>query len=165
LTPALKPLVAALALTALAAPAGAQAIVTERNISLSLALVIAATALDSCSNSGYHVAVTVLDRAGRVSVVLRDTAASLNTLEGSQRKAFTARTFRMSSDAFAKRVLSNPELTGQRDYTGVILLGGGLPIKVGDDVIGAVGVSGATGAGKDEICAQAGLDKVADQLK
>ncbi len=163
MSPVSKTLSAAFITAALAAPACAQGVVTEHNVSLGLSLAIAEGAIDSCSKMGYHVAVTVLDRAGRVSVVLRDTAASLNTLEGSQRKAFTARTFGISSDAFAKRVLSHPELTGQRDYTGVILLNGGLPIKAGDEVIGGVGVSGSPG--KDEVCAQAGLDKAADQLK
>src|SRR5271157_5534715 len=102
-----KAMMAASAVAALAAPAHAQGVVTERNVSLGLALTIAQGAMESCTKSGFHVAVTVLDRAGRVSVVLRDTDASLNTLEGSQRKAFTARTFRISSDAFAKRVLGN----------------------------------------------------------
>ena len=45
----------------------------------------------------------------------------------------------------------------------VIAIPGGLPIKVGADVIGGVGVSGSPGV--DEPCVQAGLDKVADQLK
>jgi uncharacterized protein GlcG (DUF336 family) len=40
-----------------------------------------------------------------------------------------------------------------------------LPIKVGDEVIGAVGGSGVPGGEKDEACSKAGLDKVADQLK
>jgi uncharacterized protein GlcG (DUF336 family) len=40
-----------------------------------------------------------------------------------------------------------------------------LPIKLGEEVIGAVGVSGSPGGDKDEACAKAGLDKVADQLK
>jgi uncharacterized protein GlcG (DUF336 family) len=45
----------------------------------------------------------------------------------------------------------------------VIAIPGGLPIKVGDDVIGGAGASGSPGV--DEPCVQAGLDKIADQLK
>jgi uncharacterized protein GlcG (DUF336 family) len=56
-----------------------------------------------------------------------------------------------------------PETAGSIHYTRVLALAGGLPIKVGTDVIGAVGVSGTPG--KDDVCAQAGIDKVADQLK
>jgi uncharacterized protein GlcG (DUF336 family) len=85
-------------------------------------------------------------------------------MENSQRKAYTARTFRMSSGEFAQRVKDNPTLSAVH-LTGVIAAQGALPIKVGDDAIGAVGVSGAPGGEKDEACAKAGLDKVADQLK
>ena len=60
-------------------------------------------------------------------------------------------------------MLDNPVSTGSRLYTRVLALDGFLPIKVGDDVVGAVGVSGSPG--KDDICSQAGIDKVADQLR
>ena len=85
-------------------------------------------------------------------------------MENSQRKAYTARTFRIPSGEFAQRVKDNPT-TGAVHLTGVIAAQGALPIKVGDEVIGAVGVSGAPGGEKDEACSKAGIDKVADQLK
>jgi uncharacterized protein GlcG (DUF336 family) len=47
----------------------------------------------------------------------------------------------------------------------VIANQGGLPIKFGDETIGGIGISGAPGGDKDEACAKAALDKVADQLK
>lgn len=56
-----------------------------------------------------------------------------------------------------------PETVGSRQYTRVLALAGGLPIKAGNEVVGAVGVSGSPG--KDDVCSQAGIDKVADQLK
>jgi uncharacterized protein GlcG (DUF336 family) len=107
--------------------------------------------------------VTVVDRAGLALVTLRGDGAGLHTPEGSDRKAYTARTFRSPSAAFVKRMLDDPAAAGSKEYTRVLALGGGLPIKIGDDVIGAVGVSGLPG--KDDICSQAGIDKVADQLK
>ena len=64
----------------------------------------------------------------------------------------------------ANRLKENPTLPFVH-LTNVVAAQGALPIKVGDDVIGAVGVSGAPGGDKDEICAKTGLDKVADQLK
>ncbi len=85
-------------------------------------------------------------------------------LENSLRKAYTARTFRTPSGDFAQRVKDNPTL-GVVHLPGVIALQGALPIKVGEDVIGAVGVSGAPGGDKDEACSKAGIDKVAAQLK
>jgi uncharacterized protein GlcG (DUF336 family) len=82
----------------------------------------------------------------------------------SQRKAYTARTFSIPAGEFAQRVKDNPSISAVH-LTGAIAAQGALPIKVGDEVIGAVGVSGAPGGEKDEACAKAGIDKVADQLK
>ena len=125
-----------------ASPAAAQGVVTEKNISLALAQTIANAALEQCQSMGYKVAVTVVDRAGQALVMLRGDGAGLHTPEGSDRKAYTARTFRAPSANFVKRILDDPAAAGSKEYTRVLALGGGLPIKVGDDVIGAVGVSG-----------------------
>jgi uncharacterized protein GlcG (DUF336 family) len=162
--PSLSKVLAALGVSlALSAPAGAQGLVTEKNISLALAQTIANAALAQCESMGFKVSVTVVDRAGLPIVMLRGDGAGLHTPEGSDRKAYTARTFRQTSAAFAKRMLDDPASVGSRQYTRVLALGGGLPIKVGDDVVGAVGVSGSPG--KDDVCSQAGIDKVAGQLK
>jgi uncharacterized protein GlcG (DUF336 family) len=159
----LKALVGVAVAALLSLPAGAQGVVTEKNISLGMAQTIANAALAQCQSMGFKVSVTVVDRAGLALVMLRGDGAGLHTPEGSDRKAFTARTFSRPSAEFAKRMLDDPASVGSRSYTRVLALGGGLPIKVGDDVIGAVGVSGSPG--KDDICSQAGIDKVADQLK
>jgi uncharacterized protein GlcG (DUF336 family) len=148
---------------ALAAPASAQ-LIDHKDLSLAMALTIATTAADTCKAQGNRVSVTVVGREGQILVVLRGDGASPHTVENSRRKAYTARTFRVPSGEIAKRVKDNPTL-GLVHLSGVIALQGALPIKVGDDVIGAVGVSGAPGGEKDEVCAKAGIDKVADQLK
>ena len=147
----------------LAAPAGAQ-LIDHKDLSLAVALTIATTAADTCQAQGNRVSVTVVGREGQVLVVLRGDGSSPHTVENSRRKAYTARTFRVPSGEIAKRVKDNPTL-GLVHLSGVIALQGALPIKVGDDVVGAVGVSGAPGGDKDEACAKAGIDKVADQLK
>jgi uncharacterized protein GlcG (DUF336 family) len=146
----------------LSSSAGAQ-LVTQKNIPLAMAQTIANAALAQCESMGFKVSVTVLDRAGLALVMLRGDGAGLHTPEGSDRKAYTARTFSRPSAEFAKRMIDDPASVGSRLYTRVLALGGGLPIKVGDDVIGAVGVSGSPG--KDDVCSQAGIDKVVDQLK
>ncbi|MGH7048802.1 MAG: GlcG/HbpS family heme-binding protein [Stellaceae bacterium] len=146
-----------------ATPAGAQ-LLDHKDLSLATALTIATTAADTCKAEGNLVSVTVVGRDGQVIVLLRGDNASPHTVENSRRKAYTARTFRIPSGEFAKRVTANPT-TGLVHLTGVIAAQGGLPIKVGNEVIGAVGVSGSPGGDKDEACAKAGLDKVADQLK
>jgi uncharacterized protein GlcG (DUF336 family) len=95
--------------------------------------------------------------------MLRADGAGLHTPEGAERKAYTARTFSQPSADFVKRLTERPETVGSRQYTRVLALAGGLPIKAGSEVVGAVGVSGSPG--KDDVGPQAGIDKVADQLK
>jgi uncharacterized protein GlcG (DUF336 family) len=148
---------------AIAAPAGAQ-LLTEKSLSAGTALTMAQTALETCAKQGYHVSAHVLGRNGEVLIAVRGDGAPPHTMENSQRKAYTARTFRIPSGEFAQRVKDNPTL-GAVHLTGIIAAQGALPIRAGDEVIGAVGVSGAPGGEKDEACAKAGIDKVADQLK
>jgi uncharacterized protein GlcG (DUF336 family) len=148
---------------ALASPASAQ-LLSEKSLSAAMAMTLAQTALETCTNQGYHVSVHVLGRNGEVLVAIRGDGAPPHTMENSQRKAYTARTFRIPSGEFAQRVKDNPT-SGAVHLSGIIAAQGALPIKAGDEVIGAVGVSGAPGGEKDEACAKAGLDKVADQLK
>jgi uncharacterized protein GlcG (DUF336 family) len=152
----------ALAVT-LSSSAVAQGVVTQKTLSLAMAQTIANAAIAKCQIMGFKIAVSVLDRGGLALVMLRDESASLHAVESSDRKAYTVRTFRQPSAAIVKRILDNPAVAGFKEYTRVIALAGGLPIKIGDDVIGAIGVSGSPG--KDDDCAQAGIDKIADQLK
>jgi uncharacterized protein GlcG (DUF336 family) len=147
----------------LATPASAQ-LLEHKDLSLATALAIATTAAETCKGQGYRVSVTVVGRLGEIIVQLRGDNASPHTIENSRRKAYTSRTFRIPSGEFAKRVKDNPT-TGQVHLSGVIANQGALPIKISDEVIGAVGVSGSPGGEKDEVCAKAGIDKVADQLK
>jgi uncharacterized protein GlcG (DUF336 family) len=149
--------------TVLASAAAAQGVVTEKNVSLALAQTIANAALAQCESMGFKVSVTVVDRAGLQVVMLRGDGAGLHTPEGSDRKAYTARTYSSPSADFARRATTEPNYAPAIQYHRVLALSGGLPIKVANEVIGAVGVSGSPG--KDAVCSQAGLDKVADQLK
>jgi uncharacterized protein GlcG (DUF336 family) len=144
-------------------PASAE-LLTQKTLSTPIALTIAQAAYESCVQAGHHVSVTVVGGEGQILISIRGDGASPHTLENSQRKAYTSRTFRTTSGEFAQRVKDNPTL-GVVNLSGVIALQGALPIKAGDNVIGAVGVSGAPGGDKDEACAKSGIDKVADQLK
>jgi uncharacterized protein GlcG (DUF336 family) len=112
---------------------------------------------------GYKISVSVVDRDGLPIVMMHDDGAGLSTNEGSDRKAYTAASFKQPSADFVKRLQDRPDTVGSRHYTRILALAGGLHIKVGGEVIGAVGVSGTPG--KDDVCSQAGIDKVADQLK
>lgn len=156
-------LAAAGLLAAVATPADAE-LLARKDLSMETALTIATTAIETCKANGYRVSVTVVGRAGEIIVQLRGDNTGPHTVENSFRKAYTARTFRVPSGEIAQRVKDNPTL-GLIHLTNVIANQGALPIKVGDDVIGAAGASGAPGGEKDEACIKAGLDKVADQLK
>ena len=156
-------ILAGLGVVALAMPASAQ-LLNHKDLSLATALTIATTAAETCKGQGYRVSATVVGRNGEIIVQLRGDDSGPHTIENSQRKAYTARTFRISSGEFVQRVKDNPT-SGAVHLSGIVAIQGGLPIKIGDEVIGAAGVSGAPGGDKDEACVKAGLDKVADQLK
>ena len=143
--------------------AGAQGVVMQRNLSLEMAKTIAEGTIAECKAKGYHTAAAVVDRAGQVMVILRDEQATAQTAEMSRRKAYTARMFRTTTLEFQKRTM-DPAYAPQREITDILALGGGVPIRIGDDVIGAAASSGSTQE-QDDACAKAGVAKVANMLK
>jgi uncharacterized protein GlcG (DUF336 family) len=147
----------------LAGAANAQ-LVAHKDISAAMALTMAETAVATCKTNGYNVSANVVGRNGEVIVAMRGDNTGPHTLENSMKKAYTARAQRRSSGEFATAVKDNP-VAGALSLTNITPAQGALPIKVGEDTIGAIGVSGAPGGDKDEACAKAGIDKVADQLK
>lgn len=146
-----------------AAPASAQ-LLSHKDLTSSIAITIAQTAIETCKANGYAVSATVVGRNGEIILQVRGDNTGPHTIENSFRKAYTARTFRIPSGELVDRLKADPTL-GLIHLNNVIANRGALPIKVGEDVIGAAGASGAPGGEKDEACIKAGLDKVADQLK
>jgi uncharacterized protein GlcG (DUF336 family) len=155
----------ALAATACALTASASAqTITNKDISADAAVTIATTAMADCKAKGYKVSAVVIGRTGEILVQIRGDGAGPHTMENAFKKAFTARAFNIPSGDMEKRLKDNPQL-GAQYLTGFTTSRGALPIKIGDSVAGAAGVSGAPGGEKDEACVQTGLDKVMDQLK
>ncbi len=154
---------AGLCVYALASPASAQ-LIQHKDLSASMALTIAETTIATCKTNGYNVSVTVVGRNGEIIVQVRGDNTGPHTIENSMRKAYTARTFRIPSGDLVTRLKNDPTL-GLIHLNNVIANQGALPIKVGDETIGAAGASGAPGGEKDELCVKTGIDKVADQLK
>jgi uncharacterized protein GlcG (DUF336 family) len=148
---------------ALAAPASAQ-LINAKSLSSAMAVTMAQTAMDTCKTNGYAVSVTVVGRNAEVLVQLRGDGTGPHTMENSFRKAYTSRTFRIPSGDLQTRVKGDPTL-GLIHLSNVIANQGALPIKVGDETIGAIGASGAPGGEKDEACVKAGIEKVAGMLK
>jgi uncharacterized protein GlcG (DUF336 family) len=139
----------------------AQGFVTERQISLSQAQAAAHAAVEQCRVDGFRVSAAVVDRAGNLKALLRDDETGPLTLDSARRKAFTAASFRTSTTELAARVATDPGAANLEDISeDVLILGGGLPIMAGDEVVGGIGVGGAPGGDKDEACAQAGLQSI-----
>lgn len=138
---------------------------TERNMSLALANEIAGAAVSACAANGYAVTATVVDRAGGVRAVQRADNAGPHTLAASQQKAYTSASAKNTTLAIMEIAQKNPGAANLVNIPGYLLLGGGVPIRVGNEVIGAVGIGGAPAGNLDEQCAMTALDKVKDQLK
>jgi uncharacterized protein GlcG (DUF336 family) len=137
---------------------------SHKDISVDAAVVIATTAMADCKAKGWRVSVAVVGRSGELILHMRGDGTGPHTMDNSFRKAYTARTTRAPSGEMAKRLKDNPQLS-LVTLPNMVAAQGALPIKIGDDVVGAAGASGAPGGEKDEACIQAGLDKIKDQLK
>lgn len=147
-----------------ASPAHAQAPQVEKNVSMAMAMAIVQGTMEQCAKDGYRVSVTVVDKSGNVFAQVRGDGTNPHTMEFSRLKAYTARTRNQTSLEFQK-LTDKPETAYLRQIPGVVGAGGAVPIKVGNETIGAVGASGAPGGEKDEVCVLAGIAKVQDALK
>ena len=136
----------------------------HHDLTAAVALTIAQAAIASCVAQGYPESAVVVDRDGETIVSIRGDDTGPHTVENARRKAYTAMSFRQSTTDYAKRFAdNNPVVRQQVTLPSVIAIPGGLPIKVGNEVVGGIGASGSPGV--DEGCVQAGLDKAADQLR
>ncbi|MBK8527591.1 MAG: heme-binding protein [Rubrivivax sp.] len=138
---------------------------SEKNMTLALANQLAAAAVSACQANGYAVAATVVDRAGGIRAMQRADNAGPHTLAASERKAYTSASAKNATTAMMEGAQKNPGAANLVNIPGFLLLGGGMPVKVGNEVIGAVGVGGAPGGHLDDQCVAAALESVKDQLK
>jgi len=133
----------------------------ESVLPLSLAGKAIQASLDACKKDGYKVSASVVDRAGVLRAMVRADGAGPHTVDSSRKKAYTAASLRRSTTELAELINKVPTLQALRDMNDqVLVLGGGLPIEIGGEVVGGIGVGGAPGAHLDDACAQAGLDAI-----
>jgi uncharacterized protein GlcG (DUF336 family) len=117
--------------------------------------------LDACKKDGYRVSVSVVDRAGVLRAMARADGAGPHTVDSSRKKAYTAASLRRPTSELAELINKVPSLQALREINDqILMLGGGLPIEIGGEVVGGIGVGGAPGAHLDDACAQAGLDAI-----
>ena len=156
---------AALAALLIASAAQAQGLRSERALTLPLANQIAAATVAACAANGHAVTAAVVDRAGDLRALQRADGAGPHTVDASRAKAYTSASARNTTLAMMDAAQKNPGAANLVHIPGFLLLGGGVPIRAGNEVIGAVGVGGAPGGQLDEACALAALEQVKGQLQ
>jgi uncharacterized protein GlcG (DUF336 family) len=139
-------------------------VISHRDVGSHMATAMVAAAVAKCEQNGAGLTIAVVDRQGQLRAMLVADTAAPHHVELAQRKAYTALTARRSSADWAKATEPGSRIAGQRSMAKVIPLAGGVPVKVGEETIGAVGVSGSS-TEPDEVCAMAAVAGVADQLK
>lgn len=133
----------------------------ESVLPLSMANKAMQAAMEACKKDGYRVSVSVVDRAGVLRTMGRADGAGPHTVESSKKKAYTASSLRRPTTELAELITKVPTLQALREMNhDILMLGGGLPIEIGGEVVGGIGVGGAPGAHLDDACAQGGLDAI-----
>lgn len=144
----------------------AEGVLTETRhvLSADLAVEAAQAAIASCKSQGWNITASIAERSGAIKILLVGDGAGGVGRESARRKAYTSALLGISTDEFAQRLkgggfdpkVYDPQMASD---------GGGVPIKIGNEIIGGIGAAGAPGGDKDEGCAKAGLAKIAERLK
>ena len=154
-----------LAMTSGFAVAAPDQIAQRKDVSLALANDLLNAALTACHADGRTAVAAVVDRGGNLVAVQRDDDVGPHNTLAAQRKAYTALSTKTSTRLLAERARANPDAEYLNTLDELLLLGGGVPLNVEGQVIGAIGVAGAGGAANDEGCAMAAINKVLPTLK
>jgi uncharacterized protein GlcG (DUF336 family) len=145
-------------------PSLAQGLVVERTVSAALAAEAVAAAVEACAGRGHRVTAAVVDRGGVLRALLRADGAGPHTVASARAKAYTAASMRATTTQILETVRTNPGALRLPDIEGFLVVGGGLPIRAGDEVVGAIGVGGAPGGHLDDQCAEAGIERIRERL-
>jgi uncharacterized protein GlcG (DUF336 family) len=153
-----------------ASPARAEGLIATHRIPAMLAMEAATEAVSVCAKQGYGVTAVVIDADAVRQAELRGDGAGVHTPEGAWAKARTAVSVapigkQDSTAPYAERVKSDATLQALEFQPGLLFIAGGVTIKYGNEIIGAIGVGGGPGGNIDEGCAHAGLDRIKDRLK
>lgn len=133
----------------------------ESVLPAALAEKAAQAALDFCKKDGYRISASVVDRAGVLRAMVRADGAGPHTVDSSRKKAYTAASLRRATSDLADIIAKQPSLQALREMNdSILMVGGGLPIEIAGEVVGAIGVGGAPGTHLDDACAEAGLDAI-----
>src|SRR6266478_9614996 len=139
------------------------------SLPLALAAKAATKAIATCASNGYPVSAVVVDTSGVIKLEAKGDHSTIGTTTSAFRKAYTVVTFGPifkfeTSSAFAALAAKNPAGPALGTLPNIALLPGAVAIKVGDEIVAALGVGGSPGGDKDEVCAQAGVTSIKDDL-
>jgi uncharacterized protein GlcG (DUF336 family) len=144
--------------------AQAQTLPTHR-MPAALAAEAASETVAACAKQGYHETAQVVDADGVIIATMRGDVAGAHTLDSAFAKAYTAASFKTDTLALSERAKGEDSILPLAKLPHVMFFGGGVPIKLGDELIGAIGAAGAPGGKLDDGCARAGIDKIKDRLQ
>ncbi|MDT8878613.1 heme-binding protein [Halomonas saccharevitans] len=136
---------------------------TQQNMSLELANRLVDSTLEACNADGRTAVVAAVDRGGNLVALQRDDNIGPHNTVAAQRKAFTSLSTGTSSRALSKIARDDPESANLNTLDELLLLGGGVPVTIDGEVIGALGVAGAGGSAIDEGCAISAIEDVLPQ--
>jgi uncharacterized protein GlcG (DUF336 family) len=145
--------------------ASAQTLIKKSYLPIELAYEALTTAVETCARQGQHVSGVVLDPDGLQQAFLRGDGAGIHTVETADYKANTTLSFRIDGVDLVERSKTRPPPGPIPRLPRLLLAQGGVLIKAGDEIVGAIGVSGARGNNMDTACARAGVDKIRDRLR
>ena len=155
---------ALIGLSLMGSTARAQTLPTHR-IPAALAVEAASETVAACAKQGYHETAQVVDADGVIIATIRGDGVGAHSLDSALDKAYTAASFKNDTLALAERAKGEDSILPLAKLPHVMFLGGGVPIKLGDELIGAIGAAGAPGGKLDDACARAGLQKIKDRLQ
>jgi uncharacterized protein GlcG (DUF336 family) len=155
----------ALALLAGTGGAGAETLIRKSYLPIELAYEALTTAVETCARQGQQVSGVVLDPDGLPQAFLRGDGAGIHTVETADYKANTTLSFRIDGVDLVERVKTRPPPGPIGKLPRLLLAQGAVLIKAGDEIVGAIGISGARGNNIDTACARAGVDKIKDRLR
>ena len=147
----------------LLAPAAAlaQTLPTAPYLPLEMAEKAAKAALQACVAKGNAVTVAIVTRDGATKTVLKADNSGPHTVSSATGKAFAAASLGRDIGEIADFIASKPANDGLRNMDErMVIQAGGLPIKIGEALVGGIGVGGAPSGAIDAECAREGLNAI-----
>lgn len=146
--------------------AGAAELPTAPYLPLDMAVKAATAALEKCQAEGQKVSIAVVERSGATKVLLKADGSGPHTVASATGKAFTSASMGRDTSGLSDFIKANGDVEGLRDMDSrMVILAGGLPIRIGDALVGGIGVGGAPSGKIDEVCAKAGVEAIGGVLK